>query len=557
MRRSLSMRLAAPLVAVALAVSACGGTSSDGGAAKLGATNDINPHDVSELRDGGDLRLAISSLPENWNSLHNDGNNSEYTAIEKAMMPRAFSTDAAGKLTLNTDYFTAVELTGESPQQVTYTINPKAVWSDGSPITWEDIKFQAEALSGRNKEFQIAGFGGFDRVDKVERGVDDRQAVLTFGKHYAEWRGQFAGNSMLYPKQVTATPQAFNTALLNGPGLTAGPFTVTDINLTDKRVVLGRNQKWWGATPKLDTITFRVLDVAAWVPALVNNELDAVGLADREEVTQARSAPGVVIRRTPGMLYTHVTFNGAEGSILADPKLRVALMRAIDRKSIVTSRLQGLVDGPVPLGNHVYLAGQEGYQDNGAEYGFDPDRAARELDALGWRLVGDTREKDGRKLVIRNVSGQSDAWVQMAQIIQQDFAKIGVKLVIETKPSTGFFPEVIQKGNFDFAMFSWVGDTFPLSGLPQIYRYDPNDLQGNYGRIGTPELNDLIERTISELDPAKAIELANEVDRKVWELGFSALLYQTPGVVGVRDKLANFGPAGLATIDYTKIGFLK
>ncbi|WP_040772680.1 ABC transporter family substrate-binding protein [Nocardia pneumoniae] len=556
--RSLTTRLAIAAVAIGLVASGC---SSDdegapaGSAAELGTTNDINPHDVSELRDGGNLRLAISAFPANWNSLSNDGNDAETGAIERPMMPRAFRTNAAGELSINTDYFTDVQLTNTNPQQVTYTINPKAVWSDGTPITWEDIQSQANALSGADKAFLIANNSGFDRVEKVERGVDDRQAIITFKQHYAEWRGQFAGNTFLFPKSVTATPEAFNKSLVDGIALTAGPFLVQSTDRAQGRIVLGRNPKWWGDTPKLDTITFSVLDSSAQLPALQNNEIDAVGLGTRDELRTARNTPGIAIRRAPGNSWNHFTFNGAPGSILADQKLRVAISKAIDRQGIVTAIQNGLVENPKPLNNHIFIQGQKGYQDN--SLGFDPAAAAKELDDLGWKLVGDVREKDGRRLEIRDVMYQDDTWVQIAQIIQQNLAAVGVKLNIETKPGKGFFTDVIQPGNFDVAQWTWVGDPFPLGSLNQIYGYNPNDLQGNYGRIGSPELNALIEQTISELDPQKAIELANQVDRKVFEEGHSLPLMQSAGNVGVRANLANYGAAGLASLDYTKIGFLK
>ncbi|WP_454194500.1 ABC transporter family substrate-binding protein [Nocardia sp. Marseille-Q1738] len=556
--RSLTTRLAIAAVAIGLVASGC---SSDdegapaGSAAELGTTNDINPHDVSELRDGGNLRLAISAFPANWNSLSNDGNDAETGALERPMMPRAFRTNAAGELSINTDYFTAVELTNTNPQQVTYTINPKAVWSDGTPITWEDIQSQANALSGADKAFLIANNSGFDRVEKVERGVDDRQAIITFKQHYAEWRGQFAGNTFLFPKSVTATPEAFNKSLVDGIVLTAGPFLVQSTDRAQGRIVLGRNPKWWGDTPKLDTITFSVLDSSAQLPALQNNEIDAVGLGTRDELRTARNTPGIAVRRAPGNSWNHFTFNGAPGSILADQKLRVAISKAIDRQGIVTAIQNGLVENPKPLNNHIFIQGQKGYQDN--SLGFDPAAAAKELDDLGWKLVGDVREKDGRKLEIRDVMYQDDTWVQIAQIIQQNLAAVGVKLNIETKPGKGFFTDVIQPGNFDVAQWTWVGDPFPLGSLNQIYGYNPNDLQGNYGRIGSPELNALIEQTVSELDPEKAIELANQVDRKVFEEGHSLPLMQSAGNVGVRADLANYGAAGLASLDYTKIGFLK
>jgi peptide/nickel transport system substrate-binding protein len=550
-------RLAVPLCTVALLAAGCGANDSgapEGAVAELGTVNDINPHDVSELRDGGNLRLAASSFPETWNPMQIDSDG-ESASIMRVMMPRAFTTDAAGSISVNTDFFTSVELTNTEPQQVTYTINPKAVWSDGSPITWEDIASQANAMSGKDPKFLIGNTNGFDRIEKVERGTDDRQAIITFKSHFADWAGQFAGNSMLLPKEATTTPDAFNEAWRNAPGKTSGPFVVQSTDRGQGRIVLGRNPKWWGATPKLDTITYSVLSSEAMVPALANNEIDAIGLATRDDMQTARNTPGVAIRRAPGNSWSHLTFNGAPGSLLEDPKLRVAIIKAIDRAGIAKAMQNGLVNDPQPLNNHIFIQGQKGYQDNSLP--FDPEAAKQELDALGWMLNGDVREKDGRKLVIRDVMYNDKTWVQVAQIIQQNLRQVGIELVIETKPGAGFFTDNIQPGNFDVGQWVWVGDAFPLSSIPQIWGYYPDNLQGNYGRIGSPELNDLIEKTLTELDPQKAIELANQVDQAIWAEGHSIPLVQSAGNVGVRDNLANYGAAGLASLDYTKIGFLK
>src|SRR5205807_5611764 len=137
----------------------------------------------------GNLRLALTEFPANFNQLHIDGNTADVGAIARPTLPRAFRIAADGSLTVNTDFFTDVKLTSTNPQVVTYTINPKAVWSDGTPITWRDIASQIHALSGADKNFAIAAPGGADRVASVTRGVDERQAVMTFAKPYAEWRG--------------------------------------------------------------------------------------------------------------------------------------------------------------------------------------------------------------------------------------------------------------------------------------------------------------------------------------------------------------------------------
>jgi peptide/nickel transport system substrate-binding protein len=551
------VRFAAGAVVAGLALTGCSSAddASSHDAAAIGSTNDINPQPPDAVRDGGNLRLATPAFPVNWNTLSNDGNDFDIATIVWPMMPRAFDTDAAGRLTVDKNYFTDVQLTNTEPQQVTYTINPTAVWSDGTPITWEDIKSQADALSGADKRFLIAINNGFDRVEKVERGVDDRQAVITFKQHYADWRGQFAGNSMLYPKSVTADPDSFNHSEADHITLTAGPFLVQSTDRTQGRIVLARNPKWWGDRPKLDTITFSVLDRPAWVGALQNNEVDGVELASLSDLRNVRSTPDLVVRHAPGNRWRHLTFNGAPGSILADSPLRVAISKAIDRQTIATTIQNGLVEHPVPLNNHVFLEGQEGYQENGLAY--DPDAAARELDQLGWKLQGDVRVKDGRRLEIRDVMYNDETWVSVAKIIQQNLARIGVKLTIDTRPGQNYFSGVIIPGDFDVAQFSYVGDAFPLGSIPQIYAYHPDDEQGNFGRIGSPELNDLIDRTLSELDPNKAIVLANQVDRQVFEEGFSVPLIQDEGNWGVRSDVANFGAPGLASYDYTKIGFRK
>ncbi|MBO0853795.1 MAG: ABC transporter family substrate-binding protein [Nocardia sp.] len=543
------------VICLGAATGGCAALDTATGPAALGVSNDINPRPREAIREGGNLRTVVTAFPDNWNTLETDGNTVDTGDISYPMMPRAYITDAAGRLTINHDYFTDIQLTDTNPQRVVYTINPRAVWSDGSPITWADIASQAHALSSSDKRYLIAINNGFDRVEKVERGIDDRQAVITFKQPYTDWRGQFAGNAMLFPKSVTADPDSFNKSLVDGPRLTAGPFTLESIDRTQGRITLARNLKWWGQTPKLDTITFSVLDRTAWAAALQNNELDAAQLWSISDLATVKMTPKLQIRHMPGNLWRHFTFNGAPGSLLADPALRVAISRGIDRNDIARASQNRLTADPRPLNNHVYVQGQQGYQDNSLPY--DPAAAARELDALGWKLQGDVRVKNGRRLEIRDVFYDDQTMPQIAQIIQDDLARIGVKLTMDVRPSQGFFSDVIIPGDFDVCQFQFSGDAFPISSVPAIFAYHPDDEQSNFGRIGSPELNALIDRTLDELDPDRAIALANQVDRKVFEEGFSLPLTQDPGNFGVRENVANFGAPGLASYDYTAIGFMK
>lgn len=552
-----TMRAAAIALAVNLSISGCSSGEDylpPGPSTAVGATSDVNPQNPATLRDGGDLRLALTEFPPNFNTLHIDGNSADVGGMVKATLPRAFVIGPDGSTTVDTDYFSSVELTGTNPQVVTYTINPKAMWSDGTPLSWEDIASQIHATSGADKAFAIAGTNGSERVKSVTRGVDDRQAVVTFAKPYAEWRGMFAGNGMLLPKSMTATPEAFDKGQLSSPGPSAGPFIVSSLDRTRQRIVLTRNPKWWGERPRLDSITYLVLDDAARLPALQNKAIDASGIGSLDQLTIARRTKGISIRRAPTPTWNHFTFNGAKGSILADPALRHAVAEGIDRQSIAAVTQHGLSSNPAALNNHIYVEGQQGYEDNGGVVAYNPEKAKQELDALGWKLNGQFRERDGQHLVVRDLFYDAQTTRQFGLIAQHSLAQIGVKLELSAKAGSGFFTNYINVGAFDIAQFGWMGDAFPLSSLTQIYA---SAGESNFGKIGSAEIDAKIEQTLEELDPAKARALANEVDKLIWAEGFSLPLIQSPGNVAVNSSLANFGATGLADLDYTAIGFMR
>ena len=321
-----------------------------------------------------------------------------------------------------------------------------------------------------------------------------------------------------------------------------------------QRITLTRNPKWWGTPPLLDGVSYTMLDDAARIPALQNNAIDATGVASLDELTTARKTPGIAIRRAASPQWYHFTFNGAPGSILADKALRLAVAKGIDRQAIANVSQRGLVDKPVPLNNHIFVAGQQGYQDNSAVVAFDPEKAKAELDALGWKLNGQVREKNGKQLVIRDVLYDSTSTKQIAQIAQNGLAQIGVKLEIEPKPGNSVFSDWIIPGNFDIAQFSWAGDAFSLCCMNQMYT---TNAESNFGKISSPEIDAKVEETFNELDPNKARALANQLDKLIFAEGVSLPLFQAPGNLAVRDKLANYGPAGIGDLDYTKIGFMK
>ena len=81
--------------------------------------------------------------------------------------------------------------------------------------------------------------------------------------------------------------------------------------------------------------------------------------------------------------------------------------------------------------------------------------------------------------------------------------------------------------------------------------------ESNFGKISSPEIDKLANETMGELDEVKARNMANEVDKLIWAEVVSLPLFQSAGNVAVRSTLANFGPAGIGDLDFTKVGFVK
>ncbi|WP_433278931.1 ABC transporter family substrate-binding protein [Pseudonocardia xinjiangensis] len=555
--------LVALAAATALVLSACGGSGGGSGTAgdvtggaPPAAGNDINPVAYDQVRDGGDFLWSIDSLPPQFNYNQLDGTERDNADIIDSMIPKIMKGDAQSVYQPDPDYLESVELTSTNPQVVTYKLNPKAAWYDGRPIDWTDFEAQWKALNGSDPAYIVSGTTGYDVIQSVTQGATPQEVVVTYKSPFADWRGNFVP---LYPRETNSDPKVFNEGWINQPLTSAGPFKFESIDTTAKRLTVVRNEKWWGKPAKLDRIVYVALAQAAQADAYANGSLSFLEIGPSVATFQrAQQVPDTVIRKANGLNYRHITFNGAPGSILEDPKLRLAIMKGIDRNVITQSQIGPIVPGAKPLGNHLYVEGQEGYEDHSGVVAFDPEKAKSELDALGWTLQGNVRAKDGKQLVIRDVipTGTPVSEAE-ARIVQQQLAAIGVQVNIDTVPVDNFFEQFVYVGNFDITHFAWLGTPSPISSSSGIYRLVDGTVAQNYGRIGNQKINDLLVQANAELDPAKQRAIVNELDQEVWNTGHSLLLYQRPDAFALKPNIVNFGARGFADYNYTLIGFAK
>ena len=547
------------VVGVLLAGCGSGGGTVSHQSQALG-TIDINPVPRDKVRDGGDLRLPLQAFPANFNYNQLNGADGDLNHLDQAILPYPFVGTADGGNTMNTDYLTSAAITSTAPQVVTYAINPKATWSNGTPITYRDFQAYWQSLNGTNPAFQIAGSAGYSDIASVNRGSDDKQVIVTFRRPFGEWHTLF---SPLTPASLNATPDAFNNAWKTSDPVTAGPFTVASVDPTGKTITLVRDPHWWGTPAKLDHVIWRVYDDQAAPDALANNELDMYTIASNIDLLRrAQNTPGAVLRNAPGRLFTHVTFNGATGSPLADLRMRQAIAQGINRADITRRLIGPIVPNAAPDGNHLYPPGSQQYRDNAAALPYDPAKAQQTLDSLGWVRQGSgpnaMRAKGGKPLTLRLMYSIFPSNQNTAVTVQNELAKLGVNVVLVAIDPTQFFPEYIDIGNFDMALFVWENTPFPFSSSAAVYQQPlGNNVQENYGRIGSPQIDALFAKGNAELDDTKRAAIGNQIDTLLWQEAHSVVIYARPGAVATRANLANFGAWGFADWSFINAGFLK
>ena len=205
----------AAVAAFAMLASGCGSSngSSSGDTGKVGAAEPAsgfesdyqgaypmpemdkaynNPQDRDNIKDGGELHLATTYTP-NWNNFSVEGNTGYMWEMWGWYMPSLVRFDLQGNMTWNKDYITDAKVTNENPLTVTYDINPKATWNDGTPIDWTAFKSTWEVMNGSNPAYNPPTTDGYSSVKSVEQGSNAKQAVVTFAKPYFPWQSVFTG----------------------------------------------------------------------------------------------------------------------------------------------------------------------------------------------------------------------------------------------------------------------------------------------------------------------------------------------------------------------------
>ncbi|MCF2705964.1 ABC transporter family substrate-binding protein [Arcanobacterium haemolyticum] len=558
-------RIIALLAAGTLALSACGG--SQGGSDNKGDANsaavkstDYLKADYDDLKEGGSLNLSIGELGAQQNVFHQDAT-SYTTWLWSWYNPQLVLLDDEAKPVANPEYIDSIdEKTVEGNTVVTYKLNDKAVFNDGTPIDVEAFVSTWKANNGDDAAYLPASTAGYERIASIEPGESPKEVVVTFDGAYVWWQGMF--NSLLHPSIDTA--EEFNSLYENTlqSDLGAGPYKVEQFDQATGVVSFVPNEKWWGKKGKLDRITYKQMESQASLNAFLNKEIDMTSVATAERYTAVKDAAGVKVYTAMRPLNALLMLN-ASNEFLADSKVRQAVFEGIDREAIFNIAFNGLDYTENLPGSFLLFQTQEGYEDNFSKaVTYDPESAKKALDEAGWVEGADgIREKGGVRLSLRYVLvGDAAIGKNQASAIQQMMKNIGIDLTIDGRPVADF-SKIFSAKDFDiFPMSFTSNDPYGVTYFGQFYA---STSSLNKSGTGSAEFDEKIKELENIPDRDKQLERANELE--VEAFGQYGLMpqYNGPGMAAVREGLANFagnsggGSMGFTTMAVEMIGWTK
>jgi peptide/nickel transport system substrate-binding protein len=489
------------------------------------------------IRVGGTVTFAAFALPTGFNP-HTSVNYGTAQDAVGNVYPSVFRPQPDFSVELDSELMESAELTAEEPQTVTYRIQRDAVWSDGTPISDDDFAYLWRQSNGSDRRVDVVSTVGYRDIERVSGSPDGKTVTVRFARPFADWRSLFS--NLLPAHHVERQRGGWDTGLDRRPERipSGGPFRIDRYDREQQSLTLERNPRYWGRPAHLDRIVLRYLpDATAQADAMRTDEVDVIYFPN-PQVDVARliqGLPGAASEVRTGLSFEHLTFNLAH-PILRDLAVREAIALAVDRQQLLDRTVGQASDRAQVLGNRIWMVGQLGYEDHSGGYGRgDIQAATARLERAGWvEGAGGVRVKNGRKLLLHyNTTAGDFTRNRGGELLQDQLAKIGVDL--ELRPSDALFDQV-PNGGFDIAGFSWVGGPFAVSGSRDIYVTGGG---GNWGRFSDPEVDALFKQATAELDPARSTELANQIDRKLWEGLPSIPLYQRPTFLAWRETLRN------------------
>jgi peptide/nickel transport system substrate-binding protein len=373
------------------------------------------------------------------------------------------------------------------------------VWSDGMPVTADDVAYCFNLIKTYGTKYAYYGIGGLPTLVKSFKVISPYSFSITLSKSVNPDWFKLNGLAQLRPLPAHAWKKYSITYLFNhqtDPGVLSvvdGPYKLTKF-VTGQYARFDRNPMYSGHKSYLDTyiVQFYTSDQAQFAAL----KTGAVQIGD---LPFALFNAAGQLSRLPtydlSVFQFHwivLNYRNPATSFFRDVKVRQAMQLAIDQPLMNSLLYHGHANAaysPVPFVPDTYVSPHTKATQNARH--FDLARANAILDADGWKMVKGVRQKNGQKLAwTLQLIGNGLTDVKQGSIIQQGFAKIGIDLKLRSITDSILFGEFGHKGK------EWDGISIFWIYYPNFYPIGAGlfDTTGgaNFGSFGDPKMDALI-----------------------------------------------------------------
>jgi peptide/nickel transport system substrate-binding protein len=352
----------------------------------------------------------------------------------------------------------------------TYTLRPDLVWSDGTPLTANDVAYTFNRiLEGR---YEQRNYGNYVRNITSVEATDDRTVVMTVSapSPIMERLAVYILPEHVWSGVDAKAVKSFANEPEGEPLVGSGPFLVAE-RRTGQFIRLVANDSYYAGRPKVDELVFRIYNNPdALGQALIKGEVDfATGLT-ADVFSTLEGQEGITTYAGDYSGFNELAFNmgaatadgkpiGDGNPHLQDQQVRLAISHAIDRQQMVDKILNGYgTPGSTiipPLYTTLHI-------DPGTQT-YDPALANQILDDAGYAMGPDGVRvgPDGVPMKYRLfVRTDSDSSVKSGEYFKSYLAAIGIEAEVKPVDENALF-EIIGRGEFDMFEWGWVVEPDP------------------------------------------------------------------------------------------------
>ncbi len=398
----------------------------------------------------------------------------------------------------------------------------------GKPLTAADVKYSLERWKTTPRSPTAYNI---DQVTSVET-PDDYTVVLRLSQPFVLLLDNLTSGwaSILNREAVERLGQNYGVSGAEG----TGPFKFVEWT-RNQRLVLERNPEYsWG--PKIfsnqgpayvDRVEFRIIpEEGTRVAEFEAGNIDILSDVPGVEVSRLEKSTTVSVVKYEQLQTAYIGLKTSD-PVLADVRVRRALNHATNKDEIISSVRYGLATPALGVLHPKTWGYWKGIEQ--AAYKFDPQRAAQLLDDAGWKPGPDgIRQKDGQRLRLNHIVTDTQAAKLQAQVIQEQWRRVGVELEIRPMESAAFFAALRAGEHQTFAISVFYNNADVL----YFYFHSRQRPAPNRFAWADPRTDELLERSRSTLDEGQRLQIYEELQRIVHENALWVPLTHDLGVLG-------------------------